>query len=72
MPHLFAEVRQPAVPRVNADAAPAVTIAASHLSFLAMYSPAAVCNSARRTGRPAARATAAWTEGGMIEAVRAV
>ena len=33
MPHLFADVRQAAVPSVSADAAPAVTIAASHFSF---------------------------------------
>ena len=61
-----------AVPSVNAEAAPAVTMAASHCSFPARYSPAAFCNSIRRTGCFAARATAACTEGGMVDAVRIV
>ncbi len=69
---LLPSVIAAAVASVRAEAAPAVTIAASHLSFFARYSPAAICNSCNRTGCFAARATAACTEGGMVEAVRAV
>jgi len=72
MPHLFASITQAAVPSVNAEAAPADTSAASHLSFWAKYSPDAFCRSARRTGYFAARATAACTDGGIVEAVNAV
>ena len=56
-----------AVPSVSAEAAPAVTMAASQRSRLARYSPALVCNSIKRTGCLAERATAAWTEGGMVD-----
>src|SRR3954449_7815851 len=65
-------VMQAAVASVRADDAPAVTMAASHLSLRARYSPAAVWSSASRTGCCAARATAPVTEGGMVDAVSAV
>ena len=69
---LLPSVMQAAVPRVRADDAPAVTRAPSQWSCLAKYSPAALCSSAKRTGCLAAWATAACTEGGMMEAVSAV
>ena len=47
-----------AVAKVTAEDAPAVTMAASHCSFLAKYSPAFFWSSASRTGCWAARATA--------------
>src|SRR5262245_27227738 len=72
IPHLFATITQAAAASVKPEEAPAVTMAASHFSFLARYSPAFACSSARWTGCLAAAATAAWTGGGMIEAVIAV
>ena len=45
---------------------------ASHFSFFARYSPAAFCSSPSRTGCLGGRATAACTEGGMMDAVSAV
>ena len=50
---------QAAVPRVSADAAPAVTTAPWQRSRLARYYPALSCSSRRRTGYLAALATAA-------------
>src|SRR5882762_5681117 len=72
IPQLFATITQAAPASVRPEEAPAVTIALSHFSFLARYSPAFFCNSARWTGCFAAAATAACTDGGIIEAVIAV
>src|SRR5580704_11451508 len=65
-------VMHPATPSDNAAAAPDDTSAASHLSRCAMYVPAALCSSRKRTLWLDATVIAACTSGGMRDAVRYV